>query len=438
MKYRSEQPSEGTSRPSQMSFFNRQTNAQAVIQPKLTVGSAHDAHEHEANRTADMVMRKPDNSVKNGTYTEGSSFMPTITPVIQRACAACEHDKEQTAQRKETGAATGGFTAPPSVSRAISRSGNALDSNAKTFMESRFNRSFDNVQVHTDSDAASSARDISARAYTSGNHIVFGEGQYQPNSEGGRHLLAHELTHTIQQGHDIKRSAVTSKSVSPAPPSSTPSPTVRTESIDVVVKSFIAPIGLSTGFISCPTALDLLSINANVSLRTLGVATDLNFSENPTSASMTKDYRLFSNKTFDVSHDGTNILGVTPSAMTTDVGMEGPLTPPPMTVMSDRDRRIDSTHHQFNWSAKGRPHLLAEPAFQLVCPRTSVFIWHSVSGVIEMSGGRPVINASSIALTDSKFPSDRVFINNSAVVTHAQGDFKQLWEPSPSDPFLVG
>jgi hypothetical protein len=208
MKYRSEQPSEGTSRPSQMSFFNRQTNAQAVIQPKLTVGSAHDAHEHEANRTADMVMRKPDNSVKNGTYTEGSSFMPTITPVIQRACAACEHDKEQTAQRKETGAATGGFTAPPSVSRAISRSGNALDSNAKTFMESRFNRSFDNVQVHTDSDAASSARDISARAYTSGNHIVFGEGQYQPNSEGGRHLLAHELTHVVQQGGDSMNGSV--------------------------------------------------------------------------------------------------------------------------------------------------------------------------------------------------------------------------------------
>jgi hypothetical protein len=205
MKNRLEQPSEGTSRPSQMSFFNRQTNAQAVIQPKLTVGSAHDAHEHEANRTADMVMRKPSNSAEKGTYTEGSSFMPTITPVIQRACAACEHDKEQTAQRKETGAATGGFTAPPSVSRAISRSGNALDSNAKTFMESRFNRSFDNVQVHTDSDAASSARDISARAYTSGNHIVFGEGQYQPNSEGGRHLLAHELTHVVQQSDTIQR-----------------------------------------------------------------------------------------------------------------------------------------------------------------------------------------------------------------------------------------
>jgi Domain of unknown function (DUF4157) len=54
--------------------------------------------------------------------------------------------------------------------------------------------------VHTDGESAASARDISARAYTSGNHIVFGEGQYQPNTEGGRHLLAHELTHVVQQG----------------------------------------------------------------------------------------------------------------------------------------------------------------------------------------------------------------------------------------------
>jgi Domain of unknown function (DUF4157) len=199
MKNCTEHAPEGTARASQIPFFNRQTNAQAVVQTKLTVGSANDAHEHEANRTADMVMRKPENTSKNGAYTEGSLFSPTITPVVQRACAHCEQDKEQSAQRKETGATAGGFTAPPSVSRAISRAGQGLDSNAKTFMESRFNRSFDNVQVHTDSDSAASARDISARAYTSGNHIVFGDGQYQPNTEGGRHLLAHELTHTVQQ-----------------------------------------------------------------------------------------------------------------------------------------------------------------------------------------------------------------------------------------------
>jgi Domain of unknown function (DUF4157)/Heterokaryon incompatibility protein Het-C len=183
------------------SFFNHQTGSNAVVQTKLTVGSANDAHEHEANRTADMVMRKPLGQIDGVTRSHPVNSTPTITPVIQRACAHCENEKEQTAQRKETSATSGGFTAPPSVSRAISRGGSGLDSNAKTFMESRFNCSFDNVRVHTDGESAASARDISARAYTSGNHIVFGDGQYQPNTEGGRHLLAHELTHTVQQGN---------------------------------------------------------------------------------------------------------------------------------------------------------------------------------------------------------------------------------------------
>jgi Domain of unknown function (DUF4157) len=204
MKHRSEQQLEGTTRPSQLSFFNRQTGSNAVVQTKLTVGSANDAHEHEANQTADMVMRKPLGQIDGVTRSHPVNSTPTITPIVQRACAHCEQEKEQTAQRKETGAATGGFTAPPSVSKAISRSGQGLDSNAKTFMESRFNRSFDNVQVHTDGESAASARDISARAYTSGNHIVFGDGQYQPNTEGGRHLLAHELTHVVQQNGSDK------------------------------------------------------------------------------------------------------------------------------------------------------------------------------------------------------------------------------------------
>jgi Domain of unknown function (DUF4157) len=185
MKYTAQQVQEGTTRPTQIPFFNRQTGSNAVVQTKLTVGSANDAHEHEANRMADMVMRKPD--VQRTVSPLYGITQRTNSPLygIQRACAHCEQEKEQTAQRKETSAATGGFTAPPSVSQAISRGGSALDSNAKTFMESRFNRSFDNVQVHTDGESAASARDISARAYTSGNHIVFGEGQYQPNTEGG-------------------------------------------------------------------------------------------------------------------------------------------------------------------------------------------------------------------------------------------------------------
>jgi outer membrane protein OmpA-like peptidoglycan-associated protein len=67
-------------------------------------------------------------------------------------------------------------------------------------MESRFDHDFTTVRVHTDREAATSARAVNARAYTVGQHIVFGQGQYQPHREPGRRLLAHELTHVVQQG----------------------------------------------------------------------------------------------------------------------------------------------------------------------------------------------------------------------------------------------
>jgi Domain of unknown function (DUF4157) len=66
-------------------------------------------------------------------------------------------------------------------------------------MESRFSYDFSNVRIHTDEAAAKSAYSVNALAYTLGNDIVFGEGQYQPNALVGRRLLAHELTHVVQQ-----------------------------------------------------------------------------------------------------------------------------------------------------------------------------------------------------------------------------------------------
>jgi hypothetical protein len=88
---------------------------------------------------------------------------------------------------------------PASVERTLARDGRALDPDTRGFMEQRFNRDFGDVKVHDDADAARSARDVDAHAYTVGSHIVFGEGQYRPSADGGRRLLAHELAHTIQQ-----------------------------------------------------------------------------------------------------------------------------------------------------------------------------------------------------------------------------------------------
>ena len=90
--------------------------------------------------------------------------------------------------------------APESVHRTLSSPGRPLDAGTRDFMESRLGHDFSRVRIHTDSLAGESARDISAHAYTAGSDIAFAPGKYQPDSHSGRHLLAHELAHTIQQG----------------------------------------------------------------------------------------------------------------------------------------------------------------------------------------------------------------------------------------------
>lgn len=93
---------------------------------------------------------------------------------------------------------------PPVVRRVLDTPGQPLDPVARSSMESRFGRSFRDVRVHTDALAAESARAVYAHAYTVGQHIVFDSGQYQPETPEGRHLLAHELAHTIQQ-HGLQK-----------------------------------------------------------------------------------------------------------------------------------------------------------------------------------------------------------------------------------------
>lgn len=90
--------------------------------------------------------------------------------------------------------------APPVVHDVLSSPGQPLDAQTRAFMEPRFGHDFSAVRVHSDGRAAESARAVSAHAYTVGNHVAFGEGKYQPGSEVGRRLLAHELAHVVQQG----------------------------------------------------------------------------------------------------------------------------------------------------------------------------------------------------------------------------------------------
>ena len=89
--------------------------------------------------------------------------------------------------------------APPSVQEALHSSSQPLDPATRALMEPLFGHDFSRVRVHTDTKAAESAQAVNALAYTVGRDVVFGAGQYAPETTQGKMLLAHELTHTVQQ-----------------------------------------------------------------------------------------------------------------------------------------------------------------------------------------------------------------------------------------------
>ena len=120
-------------------------------------------------------------------------------------------------QRKEAG---GAGSAASSVQSAITgkmSGGQPMSNDVRGFMEPRFNADFSSVRIHNDPESASLNNQLSARAFTHKNHIFFSRDQYQPGTSGGKHLLAHELTHTIQQGHAVQRTPQVSTTATPTP-----------------------------------------------------------------------------------------------------------------------------------------------------------------------------------------------------------------------------
>ncbi len=161
------------------------------VQPKLKINQPGDQYEQEADAMAEKVMRMTDKDV---FQPKQSSSLP-----IQRKCAKCEKEEDEKVHRKETN-----NSAPivsNSVYQALQSPGKPLDQPTRSFMEQRFGYDFSNVRLHHDSESEESASSIQAKAYTLGNNIVFGAGQFAPENSSGKLLLAHELTHVIQQRH---------------------------------------------------------------------------------------------------------------------------------------------------------------------------------------------------------------------------------------------
>ena len=143
------------------------------LQTKLEVNEPGDIYEQEADRIADQVMAAPAQT--------GVSAAP---PRIQRLSG------------QRTGHAN---AAPASVDQALASPGRPLEPTLRQDMEQRFGYDFSRVRVHSAAAAEQSAVDVNARAYTVGHDIVFGAGVFTPGTHQGRRLIAHELTHVVQQ-----------------------------------------------------------------------------------------------------------------------------------------------------------------------------------------------------------------------------------------------
>ncbi len=124
--------------------------------------------------------------------------------------------EEEKIQKKEGGTPSVGNVTQTSI-RNKTTGGQPMSSDVRSFMEPRFGADFGNVRIHADAEAASLSNQLSARAFTYRNHIFFSRDQYQPGSSDGKELLAHELTHTIQQGHAIQRSPQITTTTTPPP-----------------------------------------------------------------------------------------------------------------------------------------------------------------------------------------------------------------------------
>jgi hypothetical protein len=238
-------------RPSDIVALQRTVGNQAVmrlIQTKLTVGPAGDRYEQEADRVAEQVLsmpapisRPPAASGKSSPVQRAAEeeeevqtkpLAASITPLVQRQPeeeevqtkllvqreAAPEEEEVQTkllVQREAAPeeeeiqtrpsaqrASEGGFEVGSNVEArlAVTRGGGSpLPAETREFMETRFGADFSSVRVHTGSEAAQLNRAVSAQAFTLGQDIYLGEGKYDPGTDTGKRLLAHELAHTIQQ-----------------------------------------------------------------------------------------------------------------------------------------------------------------------------------------------------------------------------------------------
>jgi len=185
------------------------------IQAKLTIGQPNDQYEQEADRVADTVMSMPESTVQRQVGEEEEDILQTkaigdgITPLVQRK----PEEEEELLQTKANGETAQITSNLETKINALQGSGQPLSKETKNFFEPGFGQDFSRVRVHNDANAHHLARSINARAFTRGSDVVFGGGEYNPNSYNGKRLLGHELTHVVQQRSNLSRKNLSQKNM---------------------------------------------------------------------------------------------------------------------------------------------------------------------------------------------------------------------------------
>ena len=161
-----------------------------AMQMKPLISQPGDSYERAADHVSEHVMRMPE-SQHQGICTCGGD------------CSGrqCGSDHEQLQMKPASTVSSGQVHASQSVHHLPNSPGEPLDASTRGFMESRFGHDFSQVRVHTDARAADSAKAIRARAYTAGYDVFFAASQFSPVSAEGKKLLAHELSHVLQQSN---------------------------------------------------------------------------------------------------------------------------------------------------------------------------------------------------------------------------------------------
>jgi len=194
-------------------FLQRTAGNQAVsrlmrlgtLQAKLKIGQPWDVYEQEADRVADAVMRMPEPGVRQQAKEEEEQIqtkpiMGKVTPLVQRQVKEEKEEGEEFLQTKAHSSQVTEVTSNiESRIQSLKEGGQPLSKTVRNYFESRFGQDFSQVRVHDDTNAADLAQSINAKAFTIGRNIVFGPGEYSTGTNKGKRLLAHELSHMVQQ-----------------------------------------------------------------------------------------------------------------------------------------------------------------------------------------------------------------------------------------------